>query len=147
GSLFVDNINGNILNQAVSQTNNTSYDGLSTSTASSVTVKSARLFRGNSNLVLSSKDMFHVDSTITSGKLDLQSVEAIGFNYQRTSDYARLVNVLSQSANFKVSLDGVAVDYTGTTLPFYIYNYASLIKSIGLSFVGELQFSVGNSAG
>ncbi|HHT2455389.1 TPA: hypothetical protein ACTYR0_005766 [Klebsiella michiganensis] len=147
GSLFVDNINGNILNQAVSQTNNTSYDGLSTSTASSVTVKSARLFRGNSNLVLSSKDMFHVDSTITSGKLELQSVEAIGFNYQRTSDYARLVNVLSQSANFKVSLDGVAVNYTGTTLPFYIYNYASLIKSIGLSFTGELQFSVGNSAG
>ncbi|MFZ8820527.1 hypothetical protein ACI8EP_31675, partial [Klebsiella michiganensis] len=39
------------------------------------------------------------------------------------------------------------VDYTGTTLPFYIYNYASLIKSIGLSFTGELQFSVGNSAG
>ncbi|HGV3459031.1 TPA: hypothetical protein ACNGYW_005721 [Klebsiella michiganensis] len=147
GSLFVDNINGNILNQAVSQTNNTSYDGLSTSTASSVTIKSARLFRGNSSLVLSSKDMFHVDATITSGKLELQSVEAIGFNYQRTSDYARLVNVLSQSANFKVYLDGVAVDYTGTTLPFYIYNYASLIKSIGLSFTGELQFSVGNSAG
>lgn len=147
GSLFVDNINGNILNQAVSQTNNTSYDGLSTSTASSVTIKSARLFRGNSSLVLSSKDMFHVDATITSGKLELQSVEAIGFNYQRTSDYARLVNVLSQSANFKVYLDSVAVDYTGTTLPFYIYNYASLIKSIGLSFTGELQFSSGNSSG
>lgn len=147
GSLFVDNINGNILNQAVSLTNNTSYDGLSTSTASSVTIKSARLFRGNSSLVLSSKDMFHVDATITSGKLELQSVEAIGFNYQRTSDYARLVNVLSQSANFKVYLDGVAVDYTGTTLPFYIYNYASLIKSIGLSFTGELQFSSGNSSG
>ncbi|CAM8100173.1 hypothetical protein [Klebsiella michiganensis] len=147
GSLFVDNINGNILNQAVSLTNNTSYDGLSTSTASSVTIKSARLFRGNSSLVLSSKDMFHVDATITSGKLELQSVEAIGFNYQRTSDYARLVNVLSQSANFKVYLDGVAVDYTGTTLPFYIYNYASLLKSIGLFFTGELQFSSGNSSG
>ncbi|HEB4989491.1 TPA: hypothetical protein R0E75_004653, partial [Klebsiella michiganensis] len=147
GSLTVDNINGNILNQAVNQTNNTSYDGLSTSTASSVTIKSARLFRGNSSLVLSSKDMFYVDPAITSGKLELQSVEAIGFNYQRTSDYARLVNILSQTANFKVYLDGVAVDYTGTTLPFYIYNYASLIKSIGLSFTGELQFSVGNSTG
>lgn len=147
GSLFVDNINGNILNQATIQTNDTTYDGLSTSTASTVVIKSGRLFRGNSSLVLSSKDMFHVDATITSGKLDLQSVEAIGFNYQRTSDYARLVNVLSQSANFKVYLDGVAVDYTGTTLPFYIYNYASLIKSIGLSFTGELQFSSGNSSG
>ncbi|HEB4990148.1 TPA: hypothetical protein R0E75_005328, partial [Klebsiella michiganensis] len=146
-SLTIDNINGNILNQAVSQTNSTTYDGLSTSTSSSVTIKSARLFRGNSNLVLSSKDMFYVDPVITSGKLELESIEVIALNYGRTSGYARLLNVLSQNANFKVYLDGVAVDYVGTTLPFYIYNYASLIKSIGLFFTGEIQFSIGSTTG
>lgn len=146
-SLTIDNINGNILNQAVSQTNNTTYDGASTSTSSSVTIKSARFFRGNSNLTLSSKDMFYVDPAITSGKLELESIEVLGLNYGRTSDYARLVNVLSQNANFKVYLDGIAVDYVGTTLPFYIYNYLSLVKSIGLFFTGEIQFSTGNSKG
>lgn len=146
-SVTIDHINGNLINQAVIQTNNTTYDGGSTTLASTVIIKSGRIYRGNSSMVLSSLDMFYVDSTITSGKLEIASLEVLRLNYGRTSDYKRLVNVLSQNVNFKVCLDGLTIDYVGSTYPIYIYNYSSLVKSIGLVFTGELQFFAGNTVG
>lgn len=126
----IDFLSSHSSNQMISITNNQTYDGVSTGTSSTVTIAGGRSYRGNNNLCVNSKHGFLVDSTFTGGKLTIKSFDVLQFNYGRTSNYARLVQCLTNSASgFLLDIDGMSVGgYVGPDVPISLVTAMSVSR-------------------
>lgn len=126
----IDFLSSHSSNQMISITNNQTYDGVSTGTSSTVTIAGGRSYRGNNNLCVNSKHGFLVDSTFTGGKLTIKSFDVLQFNYGRTSNYARLVQCLTNAASgFLLDIDGMSVGgYVGPDVPISLVTAMSVSR-------------------
>lgn len=126
----IDFLSSHSSNQMVSITNNQTYDGVSTGTSSTVTISGGRSFRGNNNLCVNSKHGFLVDPTFTGGKLTIKNFDVLQFNYGRTSNYARLVQCLTNAGSgFLLDIDGMSVGgYVGPDVPISLVTAMSVSR-------------------